>query len=388
MSDQTGGGRAQTVPRRWVRFGALAGLVVAVALVGLVVVFEWGGATTDYPLLITALTSVVVGYLILIRTDGNRVGWALMMLTISMAGAGVAGWVSDQGNLIGDAIGGAMWFLLLVSMSFLIYWFPTGRAVSSRWRWVGWLGSILTFQALSYMFVEEVCVDEGDVCQAWAPNPIGIPRIPNPEYGPFADIGLLLVFGFLLAAVTSLIFRFVRARGVERLQLRWLAVAGVILLVGILISDRVPVSDQAANMLFGISMLGLPLAVGASVLRYRLYEIDRIISRTVSYAVIVGVLGLVLFGLVAGLGAWVGRDNQLVVAVSTLAVAALFSPVRRRVQGWVDRRFNRSRYDAERVMSEFAGSLRDRVDPDGVVEGWVGVVTQTMQPSSVGVWVR
>jgi hypothetical protein len=108
----------------------------------------------------------------------------------------------------------------------------------------------------------------------------------------------------------------------------------------------------------------------------------------VSYALVVGFLGLVLFGLVAGLGAWLGRENQLVVAVSTLAVAGLFNPVRRRVQAWVDRRFNRSRYDAERVMSEFVGSLRDRVDRDGVVEGWVGVVSETMQPTSVGVWVR
>jgi hypothetical protein len=165
-------------------------------------------------------------------------------------------------------------------------------------------------------------------------------------------------------------------------------VAGAVLIGSVLLSELVPIADVAADILFNVAVVGFPVAVGVAVLRYRLYEIDRIISRTVSYALVVGLLGLVLFGLVAGLGAWLGRENQLVVAVSTLAVAALFNPVRRRVQGWVDRRFNRSRYDAERVMSEFVGSLRDRTDPDGVVEGWVGVVSETMQPTSVGVWVR
>jgi hypothetical protein len=121
---------------------------------------------------------------------------------------------------------------------------------------------------------------------------------------------------------------------------------------------------------------------------YRLDEIDRIVSRTVSYALVVGVLGLVFFGVVTALTAWLSAESDLVVAGSTLAVAALFNPVRRRVQAWVDRRFNRSRYDAERVMDGFASSLRDRVDPEGVVDGWVGVVSDTMQPRSVAVWVR
>jgi hypothetical protein len=147
--------------------------------------------------------------------------------------------------------------------------------------------------------------------------------------------------------------------------------------------------DTAIAVVFATAgMLLVPFSVGFSVARYRLYDIDRIISRTVSYALVAGFLGLVFFGLVTAVGAVSPGESPLAVAASTLAVAALFNPVRKRVQGWVDRRFNRSRYDAEKVMEGFAGSLQDRVDPDGVVDGWVAVVEETMQPSSVGVWVR
>ncbi len=132
----------------------------------------------------------------------------------------------------------------------------------------------------------------------------------------------------------------------------------------------------------------IPIAIGIAVLRYRLYEIDRLLSRTVSYLLVVGVLAAVFFGVVAVAGSLFQTDSDLAVAGSTLAVAALFNPVRKRVQGWVDRRFNRSRYDAQKVMDRFAGSLRDQVDSHEVVDGWVGVVAQTMQPESVSVWVR
>jgi len=167
----------------------------------------------------------------------------------------------------------------------------------------------------------------------------------------------------------------------------WLGVTTgmVLLLVSVLPVD----AFEGANNVAGIVMLvGGPIAIGLAVLRYRLYEIDRIISRTVSYAVVVGLLGLVFFGVVTLLTSLLPAESDLVVAGSTLAVAALFNPVRRRVHAWVDRRFNRSRYDAQKVMDDFAGSLRDRVDPDGVVEGWVGAVSETMQPTTVAVWVR
>jgi uncharacterized membrane protein YbhN (UPF0104 family) len=134
--------------------------------------------------------------------------------------------------------------------------------------------------------------------------------------------------------------------------------------------------------------MAIPAAIGVAITRYRLYEIDRLISRTVSYLLVIGLLVGVYAGLVALLQVFVPSDNPLVVAASTLAVAALFNPVRKRIQDWVDRRFNRSRYDAERVMDSFASTLRDRVEVGDVVDGWVGVVSETMQPTAVGVWIR
>lgn len=132
----------------------------------------------------------------------------------------------------------------------------------------------------------------------------------------------------------------------------------------------------------------IPASIAVAILKYRLYEIDRIISRTVSYGLIVGFLGLVFAAGAVWLPSTLQVENQLFVAATTLAVAALFNPVRRRIQSGVDRRFNRSRYDTQRVMDEFAGSLQQGVDQAEVVEGWTEVVSETMQPETAGVWIK
>jgi hypothetical protein len=137
-----------------------------------------------------------------------------------------------------------------------------------------------------------------------------------------------------------------------------------------------------------VSMTAIPVAATLAILRYRLFEIDRIISRTVSYAIVIVLLASVYFLGLTALTGLLDTNSPLAVAGSTLAAAALFNPLRRRVQRGVDHRFNRTRYDAERVMIGFTGSLRDEVDPDSVVAGWVSVVNDTMHPASTGVWVR
>jgi hypothetical protein len=137
-----------------------------------------------------------------------------------------------------------------------------------------------------------------------------------------------------------------------------------------------------------LSIVAIPVAATLAVLRYRLYEIDRIVSRTVTYVVVIVLLAVVYAVGLTALTSLLDTDSPLIVAGSTLAVAALFNPLRRRVQRGVDHRFNRSRYDAERVMDGFSGSLRDEVDPDRVVTGWLSVVNETMHPSSAGIWVR
>jgi hypothetical protein len=142
------------------------------------------------------------------------------------------------------------------------------------------------------------------------------------------------------------------------------------------------------DLWIGLSILGIPIAATLAILRYRLYDIDRIISRTVSYAIVIATLGAVYALGLTGLTSLLDSDSPLAVAAATLAAAALFNPLRRRVQAFVDHRFNRTKYDAERVMAGFTGSLRDEVDPRTVVGGWVDVVSETMRPVSDGVWLR
>ena len=371
-------------------------LVLIAGAVLLVSAFILDPEVTDFGdvfLVLAAVVFTAVGALIIARSDGNRVGWVVSATGLALLASAVIGSLAEQGNVVAGAVGGALWFSFLFLLGLLIYWFPTGEPVSPRWRWVGWIGFLSEIVNLTFIVTEEVCVEGGDgACRVWVDNPIGITGVPNPEYGSLAGVSLLFLAVFVLLSAVSLIVRWVRVRGVERLQIKWFAFAVVFVLAGVLLQETlvnvVSVPESLWNLLFGVSVMALPVAIGVAVLRYRLYEIDRIISRTVSYAVVVGLLGLVFFAVVTVLTSFLPAESDLAVAGSTLAVAALFNPLRRRVQTWVDRRFNRSRYDAQKVMDGFAGSLRDRVDPDGVVDGWVGAVSETMQPTTVAVWVR
>ncbi len=341
-----------------------------------------------------SLIFVAVGSLIIGKADSNRVGWVFALVGISILLSGVTGGLADRGLLVFDAIGGAFWLSWLAAVGLVVLWYPTGRPASSRWIWVQWLGFVLiglTF--VLYVFAEELCSEfsEPQGCIGYVANPIGVPAVPNPEFGWISGPLFAGVAVFLLSSLASLVTRFRRARGVERLQLKWFLLACTVFAVAFAGTISYEAWSGRASpfwlgILFQVAILAMPVTATLAILRYRLYEIDRIISRTVSYALVVGLLGL----LVAGVAAVAGSqfETPWVVAATTLGMAALFNPVRRRMQIWVDRRFNRSRYDAQRVMDEFAGSLRERVDADEVVEGWLGVVDSTMQPAAVGVWVR
>jgi hypothetical protein len=200
-------------------------------------------------------------------------------------------------------------------------------------------------------------------------------------------IGLIIV---VLLPIAAIGFRALVGDATSRRQLAW---PGLVLVVGIaaiaivelIVGDDGGWLPVLANFILAV---GLPFAIAISISKYRPHDIDKLVSRTASYALVIGLLVAFYFGLVALLQVFVPSDNPLVVAASTLAVAALFNPVRKRIQYWVDRRFYRSRYDAERVMDSFASKLRDRVEIGDVVDGWVGVVSETMQPTAVGVWIR
>ena len=372
------------------RLSALLILIVGVAFFVFNLVGHGLSESSDGAFLLLAGGAfTVVGALIIARSEGNRVGWVASVTGLSLLGSGVVGYWADQGLSAADAIGGALWLSWLFLTGLLMFWFPTGRALSPRWRWVGWIGLTSEILILTYIVSDQLCVEGGEPCRGWVDNPIGIPGVPNPEYGSTSGLTFGLLSAFALISLISLIVRYVRSQGIERLQIKWFAFA-VIFLIGVIILqenlDQVPWIP--GDLLFAISALGVPVAIGIAVLRYRLYEIDRIISRTVSYTLVVGILGAAYVGVLTWLTSLLPDLSQLVVAGATLGVAFLFNPLRRRVQAAVDRRFNRSRYHAERVMDGFAETLRDEVDPGVVITGWVGVVSDTMHPSALGVWVR
>jgi hypothetical protein len=339
-------------------------------------------------------TYSAVGALIVIRRPGSRVGWLLLagglcfqMWIFSMRYAAY-GLVVEPGSLPGAEIMawvlewiGVPGFGFAFMLMLLVY--PNGRLPSPRWRPVAWFVvaaiSVATFTWATGLGPLPI-FDQ-------VTNPVGI---ETPD-GIDSGLGWMLMVLGVLAAAVSLIVRYVRSAGVERKQIKWLAYAGALMflaLVTVTVGSTFDPIQAVAGILFLVAIAALPVAVGMAVLRYRLYEIDRLISRTVSYALVVGLLAAVFLGAVTLATVVLPAQSDLAIAASTLTVAALFNPMRKRVQGWVDRRFNRSRYDAQRVMDEFTDSLQDRVDPDGVVDGWISVVSKTMEPSSVSVWVK
>jgi hypothetical protein len=340
------------------------------------------------------------GAVIISRQPRNIVGWLLIVpgLTVPIAELGNAWLASLDPPPTSAGIGvwlliwftGWSWVLLIFPIFHLLLTFPNGRLLSPRWRWAAGLEVVMLATMIGAVAFSEnlqVTVDEELV---WSvPNPIGfLPDAPLEEFfGSVWNIALLVL---TVVSTSAVVFRFRSGSTEERHQLKWplfaIAVFGLVYGFGAFASGLD--SESLGGFLFGFSIMFIPVSVAIAVLRYRLYEIDRILSRTVSYALVVGLLAGVFLGVVSLLTLLVPTDSNVTVAGSTLAVAALFNPLRRRTQDLVDKRFNRSRYDTQRVMDGFAASLRDQVDPEQVVTGWTSVVEQTMQPASIGTWLR
>jgi len=345
----------------------------------------------DALLLMAAVVFVAVGVIVLARASGNRLGWVLSLIGLSLIGAGIAELLNQKGLVAGEAIGGTLWLSWFVLAGFLFLWFPTGRVPSRRWRFVEWIGFVGAAVSLSYLVAGEICLETNDdgICTNWARNPIGIPAIPNPEYGPLGGLNTAVLGVFIVASIGGIAYRFFRSRGVERLQLKWLLLSAVALFAIALVQESVPMPLWLGGVLFGLGVVALPVSIGVAILKYRLYDIDRIISRTLGYGLVVVFLALVYVTIAVWLPTRVtGEQSPIFVAGATLLAAALFNPVRRRVIRAVDRRFHRSRYDPDRVMSDFAGRLREQVDMERLTSDWLGVVIRTMSPASAGVWMR
>jgi hypothetical protein len=269
----------------------------------------------------------------------------------------------------------------------LLLLFPTGRLPSHRWRFVAWAVAVCGATGIVlYPFrpAEDVMVPVA--------NPLGVEGPVGEALSIFVTVLYLIIVFAAVPCALSLVFRYRRAGGVERQQLKWFAYAAV-LFVGTNVSQffyEPPYTWEA--LVEVVTIVGLYIAVGIAILKYRLYDIDIIINRTLVYGSLTLTLALVYAGSVVGLqGAFralSGQESTLAVVASTLAIAALFGPLRRRVQVLVDRRFYRNKYDARRTLEAFSSKLRDETDLEALSDDLKGAVRDTMQPVHVSLWLR
>jgi hypothetical protein len=358
---------------------------------GLTLLLNARGDDFGWGFTVPAVFMLVIGAFLMVRQPANRIGLVL--------GAGGAAWLlyTSGGELarlssttdapalspeyIAAWVGSWVGALLPVSLAALIVLFPDGRLTGIR-RW-------FTYFLLGLAAVAVI----GGVMLWGQPHSVltdfGL-LDTEPAYVP-VDIAFGLGFYACFPATLLLIARYRKGSAVERQQIKWVLAAtglfGFTFMIGVML-DWDGQMDLIWELGIGVALSAIPLSIAVAVFRYRLYEIDRILSRTVAYTLVVGLLGIVVFLLVTGLTLFLPSDDPLVVAVATLSVFALFNPLRRNIQTLVDRRFNRSRYDAARVIDDFTLDLRNRLDPDEVVDDWIGVVRTTMEPAHLAVWVK
>jgi hypothetical protein len=391
---------------RW-RRSWLAWVLWALAIVGLVVTvwLDQLLRRTGRPELVVLVPSAIapllgtvstatVGALVAGRRPAHPVGWLLLAFGLSLSAAGVTVGYTNYGVAHPGAPAAGLVALYVPTTivtaiacnAFVLLLTPTGSLPSPRWRW---LARVTAATPVALLLVVTVLVRSADRPARAVDSPLDLGAL---------DGGLLAAYlaGFAIGITTtviataSLVVRFRRARGVERQQLRWVALGTVLVaLLAIVHLTALALGAYAlAPLAGGLNPAILSAAVGAAILRYRLYDLDRIISRTLAY----GLLTLLLAGgyavVALGLGQLLGQDSSLAVAGATLAVAGAFQPLRRRIQAAVDRRFNRRRLDAARTIEAFGTRLRDQLDLDGLTAEVLGVVDQTMQPTRASLWLR
>jgi hypothetical protein len=339
----------------------------------------------------------ILGALIASRRPENLYGWLWLGFGLALAilafGGNYAEYAVLSGNLPAPvavaAVGSAGWVMWVALTPFLMLLFPDGLLPSPRWRFLAW----------TVVAAGAVCI----VLGPFMPGQSGIASVENP-FGVEGRVGeaimglnvagVFVIFGCILLSALSLVFRFRRAGGVERQQIKWLAYAAVLfggslVFSGFLGRDLPGLWDAVFET---VTLSGLYVAVGVAILRHRLYDIDIIINRTLVYGSLTASLALVYFGVVVGLqrllSPIVGENNQLAVVASTLAIAALFTPFRRFLQNFIDRRFYRQKYDAAKTLEAFSARLREETDIEDLSGELVEVARETVHPAHASLWLR
>jgi hypothetical protein len=383
--------------------GVAASLAAVVFIIAVSIVFLVRGSAGEIafgllPILLILDTSLVGGLLATRRPD-NVIGALLLVTSLLSAVSFAAGYYANLDDLMGQGrlpfvvpvawVGGWIFVPAIgLIVVFLPMLFPTGHLPGPRWR-------VLAGVVILALFVGtlQTAIAPGPLSDAdWIVNPVRLPAPLSDWIAAIDAIQRAFVPIVFLIAVASVVARFRASRGAERQQLKWFLFVVTIAAsaLGLSIAFSGPVAD-AAWAVGLVAMACVPLAIGIAILRYRLYEIDRIVSRTVSYGAVTALLVAVFAGVNLALEALLASMTQagtLAVAASTLVVFALFQPVRRRVQGVVDHRFDRDRYEADRIAAAFAERLRDEVDPSRLRHELDEVLAQTVAPSSSYLWLR
>jgi hypothetical protein len=358
---------------------------------------------------LNGLAFALLGTLINTHRPGNRFGWLANLYGVGMmwvplvSGYGQCGFAGRAALAGGDY---AIWlssvlepivFMLLALMPWL---FPDGRFLSAHWRRIGLIGIslVLVLTVLKAIWPGLLRVDP--LGRNWIENPLSLVASSAPWLDSVVGGATSIVMAMFLAGIVSLVLRWRRSCGEMRQQIKWLAfffaTSGTLFLaVEVLGAALYPAIFDGWFYLLVLLLfwLGLPLVMGLAVFKYRLYDIDIVIRKTLLYAVLTGLLALVYFGSVVVLQGLFSRltgieQSTLAVVVSTLGIAALFTPLRRRVQEAIDRRFYRKKYDAQQVLAQFAQTARDETDLDALLAELVRVVDETLQPEHVSIWLR
>lgn len=394
-----------TASRRWPGRLAVGLFALMVVLIALGLWLERLNPPIDQPLseqvglFVAFIGCGALGALVAARRPGNAVGW--MFLAIGVI-AGMAAFSTSYANyglltrpgslpLAGTVLWlhQLTWPAILGAFTYVLLLFPDGKPPSRRWALVGWLiAAGVGIFAIAELVRPELAIGQTHWGLA-VPNPFPL-VVSDATAGMLELLALALALPAPFFALAALVSRYRRARGVERVQLKWVTYGAAVWAVGMPVVDAVPLPAAVSG--FGaILFVAVPATAAIAVLRFRLYEIDRVVSRTVSYAVVVATLAGIYAAGVIGLGGLVRgltgtTSSDLVVAASTLAAAAAFGPVRRRAQLLVDRRFNRSRYDAARTIEAFTTRLRDEVDLAALSTDLRRVAVAAVHPTTASLW--
>jgi hypothetical protein len=370
---------------------------------------DWELSELSAYLFVVAMFSfAAVGVLIAVRLPKNAVGWLLLAigfswgLVVATDGYLIRATELSPGSLpnpaLVAAISGSLWVLPIGLMgNYLILLFPDGHLPSPRWRPLAWISAgALVVSTIGILFSPGSLADAGLPGET---NPVGVESLE--AVLDSLQVAIVLIPITIVASAVALIGRYRRSRAEERVQLKWLTAAGATVACLYLVAmagsltymfDSGPdpvwgrILDEVALVSFGL----IPVAIGAAILKHNLYDIDLIINRTLVYGGLTALLAATYFGIVVLLQGVIpaAGDSDLTIAGSTLAVAALFRPLRARVQGFIDRRFYRRKVDAQRTLESFSSRLRDDVDLDHLSADLLGVVRDTMQPEHASLWLR